>query len=323
MVADSLSISPITVSGLARVSSLAFPLVATGSVASNSASSTNASSIVTLSNDGQLLSAVSSLQRQLRDALQSSTVSTPPASINVLAQSVVSTFNNLQGNADARNAVVVNNTSTQLSSAVPLDASQLASLSRIGIELQPASATLSFNAGLVDAALANDPGATRAVLASTAQSLLDTTSGVELQLAGRSLKPDNSAQVGNVAAAPSASPDVPLATFAATGTGTVSAGSAVVTGAAQTNGDVEAADLRAATARTALQNMLSDPALQVLRNILDPFFPALVAATRISEMSAVIPIIDPNAFAPDLPVQVSAVPPSRAIGYYKDASVGS
>ncbi len=322
MVADSLSISPITVSGLARVSSLAFPLVATGSVASNSASSTNASSIVTLSNDGQLLSAVSSLQRQLLDALQSSTVSTPPASINVLAQSVVSTFNNLQGNADARNAVLVNNTSTQLSSAVPLDASQLASLSRIGIELQPASATLSFNAGLFNAALANDPGATRAVLASTAQSLLDTTSGVELQLAGRSLKPDNSAQVGNVAAAPSASPDVPLATFAATGTG-VSAGSAVVTGAAQTNGDVEAADLRAATARTALQNMLSDPALQVLRNILDPFFPALVAATRISEMSAVIPIIDPNAFAPDLPVQVSAVPPSRAIGYYKDASVGS
>ena len=179
--------------------------------------------------------------------------------------------------------MLVNNTSTQLSSAVPLDASQLASLSRIGIELQPASATLSFNAGLFDAALANDPGATRAVLASAAQSLLDTTSGVELQLAGRSLKPGNSAQVGNVAAAASASPDVPLATFAATGTDTVSAGSAVVTGAAQTNGDVEAADLRAATARTALQNMLSDPALQVLRNILDPFLPALVAATRISE----------------------------------------
>jgi hypothetical protein len=428
MMADSLSISSInTAASLARISSVALPLSTTNTVTSNSISLDSSSSIVTLSNSGQLLSALTSLQTQLANSLQSSVSTTNPANTSALAQSLVSTFNNLQGSTNALQGVLGSDATNNLfSSALANNASQLASLSSIGIELQPASNTLSINTDTFNAALASDPNASRSALESAAQALLDVSSGLELQLAGASLAQTNPALLGSLVDTtssstgsettvpvellqnlsadsvltniqltdlnlPAAGQDIntiltdsqvlqgalsadlpisnnavfpatadlaalagssaatiattslataqpvtttsvdsrldtaiPLATASPTSTVTnTTTPAAVANVATPSNGDALAADLATATARTALQTMLSDPSLQVLRNILDPNYAALVAATRTNEMSPFMSIIDPKAFATDLPAQVVAVQPPRAISDYQGASVGS
>ena len=428
MVADSFSISSInTVASLAQILSVALPLSTTNTVTSNSISLDSSSSIVTLSNSGQLLSALTSLQNQLANSLQSSVSTTNPANTSALAQSLVSTFNNLQSSTNAlQGALGGDATNNLFSSALANNTSQLASLSSIGIELQPSSGTLSINTDTFNAALASDPNATRSVLDSAAQALLDVSSGLELQLAGASLAQANPALSGSLvdttpsstgsettvpvellqnlsadsvlnniqltdlnlaaagqdintiltdsqvlqgalsadlpisnnavfpatadlaaltgsSAATSATTSlataqpvtttsvgssldtaIPLATAAPTSTVTnTTTQTAVANIATPSNGDAVAADLATATAQIALQTMLSDPSLQVLRNILDPNYAALVAATRTNEMGTFMSIIDPKAFATDLPGQVVAVQPSRAIGDYQGASVGS
>ena len=374
-----------------------------------------------------MLSALTSLQTQLANSLQSSVSTTNPANTSALAQSLVSTFNNLQGSTNALQGVLGGDATNNLfSSALANNASQLASLSSIGIELQPASNTLSINTDTFNAALASDPNASRSALESAAQALLDVSSGLELQLAGASLAQTNPALLGSLVDTtssstgsettvpvellqnlsadsvltniqltdlnlPAAGQDIntiltdsqvlqgalsadlpisnnavfpatadlaalagssaatiattslataqpvtttsvdsrldtaiPLATASPTSTVTnTTTPAAVANVATPSNGDAVAADLATATARTALQTMLSDPSLQVLRNILDPNYAALVAATRTNEMSPFMSIIDPKAFATDRPAQVVAVQPPRAISDYQGASVGS
>lgn len=386
MMADSSSISPITVASLARISTLALPLAITNTVTSNSASINSTSSIVALSNNGQLLSALSSLQSQLTIAVQSSASATSPTNTKALAQSFVATFNNLQGSIAALQRALGSDTSNLFTNAFANNASQLTSLSSIGIDLQTSSSTLNINSAVFDTELTSDANATRDVLGSATQALLDTSSGIESQLAGASLTLSNRVLLDNAIgttssstvsdtslpvdlsqalsadsvlnnsqlthlklatqiSSPATSETPHQATGSAQAVATISVGNsselptsfttslptattaitkaAIANVAATTNGDVVAADLRTATARLALQNMLSDPSLQVLRKILDPYYPALVAATRISELGTVMPAIDPKAFAPDLLAQVSAVLRSRVIGYYKDTSVAS
>jgi len=426
--ADSFSISSINVASLARISPLALPLSATGTVTSNSGSLESPSSIVALSSNGQLLSVLSSGQSQLSNSLQASVATPSPENTSALAQSLFATFNSLQGSTNALQGVLGNEATNPLFfSALANNGAQLASLSRVGIDFQAASGTLSFNPDIFNAALASDPDATTGLLNNAAQALLDVSSGIELQLAGASLVQTNPALLASVVdttppstgsgssipiellqnlsadstlnniqlsdldlaaagqeidailtdarALPGAlSTDLPisgntilLATSdladrarssaanesigQATGsvqlltttsvnngldnalplttalpTSTVTSNTteaAAANAAAPIIGDAEAADLRAATTQMALQTMLSDPRLQVLRNILDPYYPALAAATRISEMSPFMPIVDPQAFADDFPAQVLAAQGSRPISNYKEAPVGA
>lgn len=361
--ADSFSISSINVASLARLSSVALPLSATDTATSNSSSLDSSSSIVALSSNGQLLSVLSSRQSQLSNFLQASVATPTPENTSALAQSLVATFNTLQDSTNALQGVLGSAaTSNLFFSALPNNASQLASLSRVGIDFQAASGTLGFNSDIFNAALASDPDATRGVLNNAAQALLDVSSGIELQLAGASLVQSNPALLASVADTtppstasgstipiellPNLSADSPLNNIQLSDLNPAAAGqqvnailtdaralpgaltgssteAAAATAAAPGNGDAEAADLRAATAQMALQTMLSDPSLQVLRNILDPYYPALVAATRISEMSPFMPIVDPQAFADDFPAQVLAAQSARPISDYKGAFVGA
>lgn len=418
---DSFSISSINIDSLARISSLAFPLSTTNTVASNSISLNSSSSVVTLSNNGQLLSALSSFQSQLAGSLRSSVSTSSTANTSALAQSLVATFNNLQGSANALQNVLGSKVTNEF---LTDNDSQFASLSNIGIELQSASATLRLDTDLFAAAVASDPGATKLKLESAAQALLDASSRLELKLVGASLAQINPTLLGSVVDITSSStggetslplellqnlsadsvlnniqladldlaaagldsnailttPEVlqgalsaelPIAnnivfsattdlaalvsssaaTSASTGQTTANtppvtptsvenamplttalatlsttntlAETAVANVARPTNGDVVAADLRATTAQMALQNMLSDPSRQMLRNILDPYYAALVSAMRINEMRTLIPVVDPKAFAQDIPAQVLAAQTSRAISHYKGESVGS
>lgn len=79
--------------------------------------------------------------------------------------------------------------------------------------------------------------------------------------------------------------------------------------------------MRESTARLALQNRLSDPALTVLRNLLDPYYAGLVATARLSELAPSLPIFDPKSLISEFPAPVSPVPADRAIDSYREAAV--
>ncbi len=405
MTASSL-ISPVSLATLARISPLALPVSTRGVLASNSDSSP--STIVTLSSNGRLLSALSSLQNQLADSLSVGQAAASPADTKVLAQNLVATFNNLQGSASALNGVLGNDTvSSLLAGALTNNPTLLASLSGIGIDLPAASSQFVVNQDTLDAALASAPTATGSILDNAAQAVLNASSSLELQVAGLAVAQANPSPTEAISAATDSGSGVPIEqlqnlsadsilnnvqlgdiNLAAAGqtadaistvpallqtslsaglpgandtvfpvtanpaqsvgndvvapaggsvqsvtsgavdnasttalplgpgppTSIVAASPGAVATPATGNGDAAAADLRSATAQMALQKMLSDPAQQILRNILDPYFPALVAATRSTEMSTFAPVIDPQAFAPDLPTPVLAIQRVRAIG---------
>lgn len=238
----------------------------------------------------------------------------------------------------------------QLAAAFAADTAQLASLESIGIGLTPNAASggpaLQIDGGVLAAALAGDAGASRAVLSQAAQSLLDlsATFAAEVVTASASFSgiPDQLLQnlPGDVLANNIRLTELTLgqdsdATAVALDNGllqgspgrdllsaaTVSSTDVATNRDLPRSGDVEAAQLRESTARLALQNRLSDPALTVLRNLLDPYYAGLVATARLSELAPSLPIFDPKSLISEFPAPVSPVRADRAIDSYREAAV--
>lgn len=89
---------------------------------------------------------------------------------------------------------------------------------------------------------------------------------------------------------------------------------------ANTASEVEAGLLRESTARLTLQNQLSDPGLSILRTILDPYYAALVATARLSELLPLRPIVDARLLAGDFPAPVAPLQSYRGIDAHREPS---
>ena len=196
--ADALTVSSVSLAGTARLAALAPPLpVAEEASPSAIAALNSQASIVVLSDDGVLLSAVSSARAQLADALAAAAAD-QVAALGRLAQALVDTFNTLQGLGDAPTdslpgvsgdqpaEALLATLFGQAGAAFLADDGRLASLQGIGIDLQAAlpvtsgsGLTLQIDADAFAAALADDVAATGATLRQAAGALLDRSATIE------------------------------------------------------------------------------------------------------------------------------------------------
>lgn len=196
--AEALTVSSISLAGAARLAALAPPLpVAEEERPSAIAALDTQSSIVVLSDDGVVLSAVSSARAQLADALAAAATD-QAAALGRLAQALVDTFNTLQGLGDAPTdslpgvsgdqpaEALLATLFGQAGAAFLADDGRLASLQGIGIDLQAAlpvtsgsGLTLQIDADAFAAALADDVAATGATLRQAAGALLDRSAAIE------------------------------------------------------------------------------------------------------------------------------------------------
>ena len=81
----------------------------------------------------------------------------------------------------------------------------------------------------------------------------------------------------------------------------------VATAAAGTTADTLNAERGAATARIELQNLLSDPSIQAIRNLDDQAYSAVIAASHLSDFVMSMSVNDPKQLLADLPGQVLPV----------------
>lgn len=196
--AEALTVSSISLAGAARLAALAPPLpVAEEERPSAIAALDSQASIVVLSDDGVVLSAVSSARAQLADALAAAATD-QAAALGRLAQALVDTFNTLQGLGDAPTdslpgvsgdqpaEALLATLFGQAGAAFLADDARLASLQGIGIDLQAAlpvtsgsGLRLQIDADAFAAALADDVAATGATLRQAAGALLDRSATIE------------------------------------------------------------------------------------------------------------------------------------------------
>lgn len=219
--ADSLSIPPVSLSGVASISSLSLLQATSGtSLSSVAALNGGASTIVALSAGGQLLSAVSSFQTRLLDTLQAGTADVSPAGVVATAQQLVSAFNTLQSNIAAVSGVFgTAQGSTLADQFVPAlnqlitasfadSASQLGALQTIGIDFTTTAsggtasgATLGIDQSRLEAAVAADAGGAQALLTGATQSLIGLASGFESSVASAAVSLAALGQVGGATGA--------------------------------------------------------------------------------------------------------------------------
>jgi hypothetical protein len=125
---------------------------------------------------------------------------------------------------------------------------------------------------------------------------------------------------GSIAAAPA--PGATDLTLPASATGIVT--TAVTTAAATTTAAAAATqvnpDLAAAQAALELQRLLAAPAAHARRNLFDPAYASLIAASRLGDFVPPDQAINPKALAADVPTPVSPIAPSHGIAYYGEAS---
>lgn len=221
--ADSLSISPVALSGLAGIPSVAFQLLTAGTTSTASTSSifNSSSNVVELSSSGQLLSAVASFRSNLETQQANAAGNTPPT-IASTAQSLVDTFNNLQTSTSSLQSVFSalsgNTLATQFTltlnelatRSITANSANLSSLQSIGITLQatptPTASgttfTLNIDQNLLTTAIDNDPAGTRAVLAGATQSFIDLASQFEIEVARATVSLTNLTQLGVTSSTP-------------------------------------------------------------------------------------------------------------------------
>lgn len=196
---SSLSIQPIALSAIPPVVAPSL-LTATSPLARTTADS--ASSIVDISNTGFLLSSVSAARERLQ-AEQATPADSSPAGILATAQGLVDIFNTLQSNVGSLQTLLTGFADSSLvdpfalglnqlpSSAIAGDSASLASLQGIGIQLLAATPagtagtlSLQIDPSVLNAAIANDPAGTQAVLEQASQSLLGQLTAFEEQAVG-------------------------------------------------------------------------------------------------------------------------------------------
>lgn len=207
--ADSLSIPPVALSGLAGIPPVAFQLLTARASTSATSIFASSSNVVELSGTGQLLSAVSSFRTTLQ-GLQTNAADSSPANVAATAQGVVDAFNTLQGNTanlqivfsaldgNALATQFVRSLNESVSGSILAGNTNLGSLRNIGIELQSTatSTTLRIDQNRLNAAVNTDPVGTQSLLTGAAQSLIDLTTGFESQVASATVSLSTLTQLG-------------------------------------------------------------------------------------------------------------------------------
>lgn len=174
-----------------------------------------------------------------------------------------------------------------------------------------AAAGLPDNGLIVDSPAATpDNPPDRGALVPAAGGLVDPAVGEAL----RQLRAGAATGTGNVPGTPAISGG--LAGAAATVT------PSIPTARANLASEVEAGLLRESTARLSLQNQLSAPGLTTLRTILDPYYAALVATARLSDLVPLRPIVDAKLLAGDFPAPVAPLQSYRGIDAHREPSAG-
>ncbi|MDP3636906.1 MAG: hypothetical protein U0989_15170 [Azonexus sp.] len=215
LLSSSLSISPVSLPGLAGIPPAAFQRLTAGATTPTSSIFSNTSNLVELSSSGQLLSAVSLFRTNLQ-TLQADAANNNPTALASTAQRLVDAFNNLQGNAAGLQTVVATlsgntlatqftQTLSQLAAAsTSIDNPTLSSLQSIGINLQATPAqtpsgsiiTLNIDQNLLTAAISANPTGTQAVLTRTIQAFIGFASEFESQATNTTVSLSNLAQLG-------------------------------------------------------------------------------------------------------------------------------
>ncbi|EKD99320.1 MAG: hypothetical protein ACD_23C00016G0005, partial [uncultured bacterium] len=70
----------------------------------------------------------------------------------------------------------------------------------------------------------------------------------------------------------------------------------------------------------ALQTLLADPGLRAIKNLFDPAYSALIAASHLSDFVLPSPVLDPKALADDAIAPVSPINMAHAIAYYNETA---
>lgn len=212
MIDLSINTSPISPFGLAGISPLAFQPSSTEVSTAPAPGAAPASSIIALSGEGQLLSALAVFQDRL-GLLQTASADASPAAVLDTAAGLVNAFNDLQastsnlqplfdalsgGSAADRLTLALNELATSVTAT---DSASPASLPEIGIVLQlpsaadnaasaaGASITLRIEAEVLNAALAADPTTARTLLAQTGRAFLEQASVFATEAANAALAP--------------------------------------------------------------------------------------------------------------------------------------
>jgi hypothetical protein len=196
------SITPIGLSSLANISPASFQFLTEGTSLSASLVLDGGADQIALSGTGQLLSTISSYQNRL-EALQASAADTSPSAALVTAQTLVVTFNELQGSLGTVQTLFETLTGSSLvdqlvqslnelaATSIAAIRSSLDKLSDIGIRIQitpssditATSIALSIDQNVLNAAVTADATGTQAILAEVIQSLIGLTTGFETQIA--------------------------------------------------------------------------------------------------------------------------------------------
>ncbi len=82
-------------------------------------------------------------------------------------------------------------------------------------------------------------------------------------------------------------------------------------------------DLAASQAAFEMQGLLTDPAAHARRNLSDPAYASLIAASHLGDFVSPDQAINPKALAADLPTPISPIAPSHGIAYYSEAAEDS
>lgn len=328
--------SPITVSGVTGISVLVPDALDTAGAITVLPSVDPGSSIVALTGEGQLLSAASILQRRF-EVLQ--TVS------DAGTAGVVETTQNLLSaiNDDLQASV---GTLTEIGVVLQIPSPAAATV---------ASIVLRIDQDVLDAALSAEPAVVGALLQQTSQVLLDQAAAIEAQAAEAAVAIETLRQApvaGLLAQTPLTEPDFSVAGVAETdnqvpttapvptpviavtvevpvtvpetpATPVATPIPATIATTATTTGtlaEANAADSEAFAAALALRDFLADPARHAARNLFDPAYAALIAASHMRDFVMTGQEGIPGAAPVDFPAPVSPVARLRAVASYLEAS---
>lgn len=200
--ADSLSISPVALFSPAGIPPVALALPANGTPVPAIPSVASRDSVVDLSANGQLLSAVFTFRSAL-EALPLNTADNSPATLAATAQSLVDAFTALQNSSTSPPGVTVTPAANALAGLLspPLDAlatealisdaDTLFGLQDIGINLLSATATTppAVDQTALSNAIAADPVAARTTLATATQSLIEQAGTLEADVLSTVIPP--------------------------------------------------------------------------------------------------------------------------------------
>lgn len=356
LLSNSLSISPVTLSGLVGIPPVALQRLTAGVTAPNSSVFSNTSNFVELSSSGQLLSAVATFRTNLQALQALATNNSPPGTQATLVgtiQSLIDLASEFESQAIRSTIPPSNLAELGVAAAPQIDLGSIifgatnsaTPADEVTIDLlQNLSADTVFNAirltdldlaavGLDIETLQSESSVIRGALATslltpdnppniatiTGESPANVSIGTSNSLADARRVPTPTPSEPSTAAPVTTTPPLPIAPPITIPITTTAADNQLAASAVLV-ADTMAAEHRAAAATQALQTLLADPGLRAIKNLFDPAYSALIAASHLSDFVLPSPVLDPKALADDAIAPVSPINMAHAIAYYNETA---